>query len=187
MSLRLIAGEKGGLALVSPKGTATRPTLGRVRGSLFNILQDRLAGARVLDLFAGAGTLGLEALSRGAAHATFVESARPAIASLRANIEKTGWQERCRTVERDAFAWLKQSDGAGSFDLILLDPPYHGDLAGRTLAMLGERSAIWLAPGGTVAAQVGRRDAMAASYGGLVQSERREYSETSIAFYGLPE
>jgi 16S rRNA (guanine966-N2)-methyltransferase len=185
MSLRLIAGEKGGLALQAPKGQATRPTLGRVRESLFMILRDRLAGGRVLDLFAGCGALGLEALSRGAAEAVFVESARPALDALRANIERAGWTDRARVVARDAFGVLKRPAPPGDrpFDLILLDPPYHADLAARSLGQLGSRTDGWIAAGGWIVAQVGRRDALEPVYGALNRLEERSYAETLVAFY----
>lgn len=185
MSVRLIAGEKGGLHLVVPRGRDTRPTLGRVRESLFMILHERLAGARVLDLFAGAGLLGLEALSRGAVHATFVESARPALAALRENLGRTGWTARAELVTRDAFGWLRAARPTEPFDLILLDPPYHHDHADRTLRILGERATELIAPAALVVAQVGRRDPLEDAYTPLHIVDRRHYAETTIAFYSL--
>jgi 16S rRNA (guanine966-N2)-methyltransferase len=187
MSLRLIAGEKGGLALQSPKGLATRPTLGRVRESLFMILQNRLAGARVLDLFAGCGALGLEALSRGAASAVFVENDRSALGALRANLDRTGWGDRASIAARDVFTFLKPAAPPENrpFDLILLDPPYHADLAARALALLGAHATAWLARDAAIVAQVGRRDALAPLYDALQQGVSRSYGETRIAFYGI--
>jgi 16S rRNA (guanine(966)-N(2))-methyltransferase RsmD len=186
MKLRLIAGEKRGLGLVSPKGLATRPTLGRVRESLFMILRDELAAApRVLDLFAGAGTLGLEALSRGAARATFVENARPALEALRRNVERAGWQGRSTIVPREALAWLAgaaPADGA-PYDLVLMDPPYRQGLCERALELLAARRATWLAKDGLVVAQADRREALAERHGDLAQADRRVYSETVVAFY----
>src|SRR3954464_12918408 len=101
--MRIIAGRLGGRTLVAPHGRGTRPTSDRVREALFSILGD-LSGAEVLDLYAGTGALGLEAISRGAARATFVERARPALVALRANIDKLGVSSQCEvlttTVER---------------------------------------------------------------------------------------
>jgi 16S rRNA (guanine966-N2)-methyltransferase len=184
MTLRLIAGEKGGLHLNTPKGTATRPTLGRIRASLFMILRDRLAGARILDLFAGSGALGLEAVSRGAAKAVLVENARPALDALRSNIAKTGWEDKTEVISRDAFSYLKNSAREMKpFDLIMLDPPYHADLAERTLTLLALNLEAWLAPDGMIVAQAGRRDPLAMEYPPLALIREERYSETRIAFY----
>lgn len=185
MSLRIIAGEKRGAALLAPKGLATRPTLGRVRESLFMILMPILPGARVLDGFAGSGALGLEALSRGASHATFIEHDRPALDALTANIRKLGWDDRAQVTSRDALVCLKQSAPPGGlpFDLILLDPPYGLDLCARSLELLAEHTEAWLSPEGVVVAQVGRRDPVAEAYGPLRVFRSEAYSETRIAFY----
>src|SRR5579859_1944240 len=104
--MRVIAGELGGRRLRSPRGEATRPTSGRVREALFSMLGE-IDGARVLDLFAGSGALGIEALSRGAASATFVEHAPPALAALRANLAALGLGERSRVVDGDALRALR--------------------------------------------------------------------------------
>jgi len=128
--MRVIAGEFRGRRLTAPKGTSTRPTADRVREALFSRLAtlDALADARVLDAFAGAGTLGIEALSRGAAHATFVESDRAALAVLRANIEAIGIGPRATVLARDSFVAARLFGGAASpFSLLFLDPPYRID------------------------------------------------------------
>jgi len=184
MSLRIIAGERRGAALATPKGLQTRPTLGRVRGSLFMILMPELPGARVLDCFAGCGALGLEALSRGAAYAVFIEHSRPALEALRANIEKLRWAGRTRIVAREALAWLTQAAPAAEpFDLILLDPPYGRDLCHRAMQRLADRQALWLHPHGVVVAQHGRDDPLQDQYGSLHALRNEAYGETRIAFY----
>jgi len=185
MSLRIIAGERRGAALATPKGLGTRPTLGRVRESLFMILMAQLPGARVLDCFAGSGALGLEALSRGAAFAVFIEQARPALEALRANIEKLHWAERTRIVAGDALCWLKQAPAPADppFDLILLDPPYGRDLCHRAMERLAERQGAWLDPRGVVVAQHGRGDPLKEEYGSLRAFRSQAYSETQIAFF----
>lgn len=120
--MRVVAGEAKGRKLVTPPGTDTRPTSDRVREAIFNALGslDAVAGARVLDLFAGSGALGIEALSRGAARATFVDLDAAAIAAVRANLEATGLGgDRAEVIRADAHRY-----DDGPFDLALLDPPY---------------------------------------------------------------
>ena len=121
--LRIIGGKHRGRRLRFPAGVTIRPTPDRVRETLFNWLQPRIAGARVLDLFAGSGALGLEALSRGAAHVRFVEKDRraaSAIDTLISEWQETGAQVTCA----DALGWLAQSAGSAPFDIVFLDPPY---------------------------------------------------------------
>ena len=118
--MRIVAGRWGGRRLTTPKGLATRPTADRVREALFSILGDRVQDARVLDLFAGSGALGLEALSRGARSATFVESAPAALAALRANLAALGAD--AEVVRSDAPRWLRAaSDGAREIGAALLE------------------------------------------------------------------
>jgi 16S rRNA (guanine966-N2)-methyltransferase len=119
--MRVIAGAAKGRRLVVPAGGGTRSATDRVRETLFGILEPLLADAVVLDLFAGAGTLGIEALSRGAARATFVERAPPAIAALRKNIEATGFAARSSVVRADVLRYL---DGPVSADIAFCDPPF---------------------------------------------------------------
>ncbi|MCY3960741.1 MAG: RsmD family RNA methyltransferase [bacterium] len=127
MTLRIIAGEARGRRLSTPEGIEVRPTTSRVREAVFNSLHSQgcLEGANVLDLFAGSGALGLEAVSRGAASATFVESAPAALAALKANIDVTGFNDRCRVVPGDV---MRELAGLGhGFDVALCDPPYGFD------------------------------------------------------------
>jgi 16S rRNA (guanine966-N2)-methyltransferase len=119
--MRLIAGRAGGLPLLSPKHNA-RPTTGRAREAIFSKLTNRLPGAAVADLFAGSGALGLEALSRGAALAVFVDNHRGACDVIRRNIETTGFAAESTICQTDVMTWLRLA--AGPFDLIFADPPY---------------------------------------------------------------
>ncbi len=130
MRLRIIAGDRGGRFIEVPPGA--RPTPERVREAWFAALGERVRGARVVDLFAGSGALGIEALSRGAEHAHFVESARRAAGVIRENLEVLGLAERGTVVRRDVFAFLESAGEAG-FDLALADPPYAGDASERLL------------------------------------------------------
>src|SRR5919108_5919547 len=121
--MRVIAGTYGGRTLKTPPGAGTRPTSDRVREALFSILGDRTHGARVLDLFAGSGALGLEALSRGAEHVTFVDDNRAAIGAIKANLAALNADAQVR--QTDALRFLNAARiGGAQYDLIFLDPPY---------------------------------------------------------------
>lgn len=125
--MRVVAGTLRGRRIVAPEGRATRPTSDKVRGAVFNALTslDVVRDAVVVDLFAGSGALGIEALSRGARHCTFVEKARPAIAALRANIGTLDLKERAEIVPSDAVRFVARRPGP--YDLVLADPPYTFD------------------------------------------------------------
>ena len=122
MTLRIIAGKFKGRLLKTPKGPSTRPTQGMLREAVFNICQNQVEGAKVLDLFAGSGAMALEALSRGATHATLVESHRHALACIKENIALLGVEALTTVLPLDAKISLKRLKT--SFDLIYIDPPY---------------------------------------------------------------
>lgn len=135
--MRVVSGDLGGRKLVTPDGSDTRPTSDRVREAMFNSLfsLDAIEGARVLDAFAGSGALGIEALSRGALHATFVETGRDALAALRENLETLKLGAQGRVVPGDALAHLERTAAEGEvYDLVLLDPPYGFDQWDELLA-----------------------------------------------------
>src|SRR5258708_8112629 len=139
--MRVIAGEAKGRRLVVPEGSGTRAATDRVRETIFGILAPVLADATVLDLFAGAGTLGIEALSRGAAHATFVDQAPRAIAAIKKNLETTGLTDRATVVRSDVLAYLLDPADPVDADLVFCDPPFadvetHGTVLSR-LALPG--------------------------------------------------
>ena len=149
--MRIIAGTWRGRPLLAPPGRATRPTSDRAREGLFSMLQSRLGsfeGLEVADLFAGTGALGLEALSRGAAYCTFVESERAALDVLRRNVERLGAGERA-DVRAQAVEHVPPPHRP--CDLILIDAPYGADLAQLALDRLAESA--WLAPGGWVSVE----------------------------------
>ncbi|MDP9144799.1 MAG: 16S rRNA (guanine(966)-N(2))-methyltransferase RsmD [Actinomycetota bacterium] len=136
--MRIIAGLYGGRRLVAPKGTIARPTQDRVREAWFSILGQDVQGARVLDLFAGSGALGLEALSRGAASVTFVEKARTSLIALEQNIESLGVGGETEIVKGDAIRYFEGlADGA--FDLAFADPPYDLGAGSKLVARFRER------------------------------------------------
>jgi 16S rRNA (guanine966-N2)-methyltransferase len=154
--IRIVAGEFRGRRIAVPE-TGTRPLADRMRQSLFAVLEPRLLGARVIDLCAGSGAAGIEALSRGAAHATLVERAPRAAAVIRSNITQLGLDERATVVSADALRTLETLGARGElFDLIILDPPYDDDLLRAALLerLAGPDSVV--APRGLVVAP-GRR------------------------------
>ena len=158
--MRIIAGQWRGRAIIAPAGEETRPTANRVREALFSMLTSRLGsfdGLRVLDGFAGTGALGLEALSRGAARATFVEKDAEAVKALRRNIEKLG-------VAADVIAAPIETLGAAPApcDIILLDPPYGAGLANLALARLVERG--WVAPHAIISVETGAKEELASEF-----------------------
>ena len=174
--MRVIAGELGGRRLQAPRGAATRPTAGRVREALFSMLGP-LDGARVLDLFAGSGALGIEALSRGAGSATFVERAAPALAALRANVDALGLQQRARVLERDALAALR---GGGKYDLVFLDPPYA--MAAELRAALSRELPAALSPGARAVSESDRRTPLELE---LPLVRERRYGDTMIRIHEM--
>lgn len=172
---------------MAPKGPATRPTADRVRESLFSILGAPPDDLSVLDLFAGAGTLGLEALSRGADRAVFVESAKPAVTILRKNIASLDLADRCAVqIGRLPSALSKGHAGRGGFDWVFCDPPYDSDLATEVLSTLAGASllsASLLSDEAIVVVEHDRRIAPASEVGCLVRTDRRRYGDTEISFY----
>ena len=132
--MRIIAGQWGGRRIQAPKGKDVRPTTDRTREAWMSILGERIPGARVLDLFAGSGALGLECLSRGAREAVFVERARGALRALEANVKALEAGDRVRIVRGDAFSYVAGLE-AGAFDLALADPPYDRGYAARLLGL----------------------------------------------------
>jgi 16S rRNA (guanine966-N2)-methyltransferase len=180
--MKIIAGALKGRRLVTPRGATTRPTADQVRIALMDTLAPRLAGARMLDLFAGAGGVGLEALSRGAAHATFVERDPRAVAALRANVEALGVGALARVRRNDVLRELTALYRAGErFDVVFLDPPYDAELVDPTLQALGG-GGLLLAEALVVAQHFTKR-APATTMGALTVFRARRFGETTLTFY----
>jgi 16S rRNA (guanine966-N2)-methyltransferase len=181
-SVRIIAGALKGKRLATPKGDTTRPTADQVRIALMDTLTPRLPGARVLDLFAGAGGVGLEALSRGAAEVTFVERDARAVAALRENIATLGVSGVARVKRGDAVRELEALYRAGErFDIVFLDPPYDGGLVETTLESLGG-GGLLLGDGWVIAQHFTKR-APAERVGCLFAFRTRRFGETTLTFY----
>ena len=180
--MRIVGGRLKGRSLVSPSSRDIRPTADRLRESLFNILihayDDPIADARVLDLFAGTGALGIEAVSRGAAFALFVDNGAEARALLRNNVEALGLGGVTKVYRRDATN-LGAAHPMEPFSLVFLDPPYRMKLAEKALTSL--RDGGWLAPGALIVVEEAG-DAEFAAPQGFEQLERRTYDDTELVF-----
>ena len=176
--MRVIAGRYGGRRLQAPPGDATRPTSDRVREALFSVLGARVDGARVLDLFAGSGALGIEALSRGASEVTFVDTAVASIRAVRANLEALGATAEVRRADARRFLGAA-SAAARQYDLVFLDPPYR--LAGRLGDELTAALPAVLASGAVVVAESDRRAPLGL---GLPILDERRYGDTLIRIHG---
>jgi 16S rRNA (guanine966-N2)-methyltransferase len=180
--MRIVGGRFSGRTLVGPKSQAIRPTSDRLREALFNVLMhaygDPIAGARVLDLFAGTGALGLESLSRGAAFTLFVDHGAEARALLRQNVEALGLGGVSRIFRRDATR-LGAAHPLEPFSLVLVDPPYDQGLGER--ALLSARAGQWLAPEALIVVEEATAAAFAAPEH-FEELERRQYDDTELVF-----
>ncbi len=175
--MRVVAGTYGGRRLVAPPGSETRPTSDRVREALFSVLGASVQDARVLDLFAGSGALGIEALSRGARSAVFVDSSRKAIQAVKANLVALGIEADVRPVAARA-ALRTASSRAEAYDLVFLDPPYrHAAELGRELS---EGLTAVLAPGARVVSESDRRAPLQLD---LPLADERRYGDTVIRIH----
>jgi 16S rRNA (guanine966-N2)-methyltransferase len=182
--MRVIAGDARGRKLSAPRGLATRPTLARVRESMFSRLSVRLdfQDLRVLDLFAGTGSLGIEALSRGAAHVTFVDSARAAISALSRNLNALGFTAQARVLRSDVMRAIEALSAAGErFGLVLLDPPYRKGWGDAVLTRLMELDL--LSGGAWAATEVSRLEVAPASLIGLERVSLATLGDHQIALY----
>ena len=140
--MRVIAGTARSLPLKAVPGNGTRPTTDRIKETLFNIIADRIPGCRFLDLFAGSGAIGIEALSRGAAFSVFVESDRKAQQVIRANLEFTHLKEKARIIGAEAVRTVQSMDGEAPFDIIFMDPPYDNGLERKVMEALRATSLV---------------------------------------------
>ena len=191
--MRIIAGEFRSRKLEAPAGLATRPTSDRLRETLFNVLAPRIEGASFVDLYAGSGAVGIEALSRGAGSVVFVELAPAGRAALRGNLDRLGLTAGFRIQSGSVGAWLRKASGGGAtFDLVFLDPPYEAaDEYAATLGMLGGDAAGLLAEGALVIAEhrskAGREERLEERYGKLDRMRLLEQGDAALSFYKLME
>lgn len=180
--MRIVGGSFGGRVLRAPAGRATRPTSEKVREALFNILGS-VEGDHVLDLFAGSGALGIEALSRGAARATFVDAGRPALTAVRANLADLGLAARAEIVARDAVDAAARLVPEVPWRVVFVDPPYASELATRAVLAI---PTAHLAPGAVIVIEHDRRNAPPDALGSLLRTDQRRYGDTMISFFEVP-
>jgi 16S rRNA (guanine966-N2)-methyltransferase len=178
--MRVIAGEAKGRRLKMVRGSSTRPVGERVKEALFSILGELVVEARFLDLFAGTGSVGIEALSRGASFALFVEQQRQAVLTIRDNLAHTGLKDRAQVVRGDVFTFLRRDD-LEPFDVVYVAPPQYKELWAKTLRAL-DRTAL-LAPGGVVVVQIHPKEYQDLELETLRLTDRRKYGSTLLCFY----
>ncbi len=191
--MRVVTGAAKGRKLKGPKTPGTRPIIDRVKTALFDILSWRIEDARFLDLFAGTGGVGIEALSRGAAHATFIEMSLPIVKLIRENLQITELSEHAEVLHMDSFKFLQHyTQGARhstntpvrTYDMIYVAPPQYQEMAARALGMLDTSSL--LAEVGTVIVQIHPKErpgVAAVPLSRLVQTDERRYGSTLLMFY----
>lgn len=193
--MRVVTGEAKGRKLKGPKTIGTRPIIDRVKQALFNILAARVDDARFLDLFAGTGSVGIEALSRGAAHATFIEMNHKVLALVRENLQITGLADRATVLHADAFKFLQSTQSPSShntavgtrhekYDIIYVAPPQYQEMAARALAMLD--TSPLLTEDGLVIIQIHPKERpglAAVPLTHLALSDERRYGSTLLMFY----
>lgn len=182
---RIIAGKARGMRLQDVPGDITRPITDRVKEALFNILGADIPDSTWLDLFGGTGSVGIEALSRGAQHARFTDLNRPAIQTIRANLETTHLASRGQVIQADAFHYLNQQPDR-SFDYIFIAPPQYKGLWIKALQALDEQPG-WLAPGGWVIVQIDPVEYKTAVFKSFVEFEQRRYGSTLLIFFDAGE
>ena len=179
--MRVISGRLKGRRLIAPNGLATRPTADRIRESVFNILGGRIQAKHVLDLFAGTGALGIEALSRGAEQAVFIDRARAALDAIHGNIKNLGLENQTRVIQWDILKNLNcLSSSAVLFDLVFMDPPYADQAVPPTLEALVACGK--LAPGARIVIEHSARIPLDLPTGPLTISDQRRFGKTLVTF-----
>ena len=190
--MRIIAGEFGGRKLLPPVGEVTRPITDRAKQSLFDVISPIIEGARVYDLFAGTGSMGLECLSRGARFATFFEADRPALARLAQNVMAVKVSDRSRTIPGDLFRWFERTNtrpttaGEIGADLVFLDPPYRflTERADELLQLALHLTHAHLSPGATVIFRHDVKDRL--DLPNLERHDQRDYGDMAIELLRFP-
>jgi 16S rRNA (guanine966-N2)-methyltransferase len=183
MSPRIISGKAKGFRLRSVPGDATRPITDRTKEALFNIIGMDVAGSTFLDLFAGTGSVGIEALSRGASFVLFVDLNRAAVDTIQANLKHTGLISRAQALHMDAFTLLKSAP-TKQFDYIYIAPPQYKNLWSKALLEVDAHTA-WLTPDAWVIVQIDPREYQPVDLQHLEEFDQRRYGNTSLLFYRL--
>lgn len=175
--MRVITGSARGRKLSAPPGLDTRPTSEMVKEAVFSMIQFETEGARVLDLFAGSGQMGIEALSRGAKSCVFVDSSREAFQAVKGNLENTGFADSASVIRTDVFLWLQSA--RESFDIAFLDPPYGQKLAEKALPLI----AGLMSAGGVIICEAAAGEGLPDNAGEFAKYREYRYGRTVIAQY----
>jgi len=184
--MRIIGGRLGSRTLQAPPGLATRPTSDRLRETLFNVLAPRIEGASFLDLYAGSGAVGIEAISRGAARAVFVERAAPALKVLRANLARLGIEKGIELYAGAVSAFLRRGGADAGFDVVFIDPPYDADSEyAAALGLLGGPAVELLNAGAVIVAEHRRKQKLSESYRALRRTRLLEQGDAALSFYAV--
>ena len=178
--MRVIGGSAKGKNLLSVPGDTTRPILDRVKAPLFDILRPRLSGARMLDMFAGTGQVGIEALSQGAAHCIFLDLTKVATETIKRNLEITGLTAQAEVRQTDAFAYVRNT--SKQFDIIYIAPPQFESLWIQAMQTIAERPEI-LKPDGRIVVQIDPKEYESLTLSAFEEFERRKYGNTELIFY----
>ena len=180
--MRVIGGQSRGKRLIGPKSLNVRPTADRVKETLFNILPRELDGYAVLDLFAGTGSLSIEAISRGAQSAVLVDAAAKSVVMIRENLKRLGYDNRARVMAMPAARALRQlSKQERSFDLIFVDPPYERAWIDKVMVFIGGSNL--LKPSGWLVVEHSAREPIDECYGRLRCIDQRKFGDTRLSFY----
>lgn len=184
--MRIIAGKRRGQKLLSPATNETRPTLDRIKESMFNMIQGYILDATVVDVFAGTGSLGLEAASRGAKEVFLVDKSPITYPILKQNIERLKFQDFCHSLNTDAYAALNYlADKSKVFDIIFIDPPYLKDLIPNALKIIYEKN--MLNPSGIIVTKIDTVEDICEGYQNIKLTRTKVYGNTTVCFYKLEE
>ena len=175
--MRVVSGSAGGRKLIAPDGFDVRPTTDKVKESVFNIIQFEIEGRRMLDLFAGSGQMGIEALSRGAEHAVFVDNSRKSLDAVRQNVSAVGFADRATVISGDSLDYLRRC--GQKFGIVFLDPPYNNGLIPRVFELLPDL----LERGAVVICETKSDEALPDGFGGFAAVKTYKYSSIKITLY----
>lgn len=183
--MRVIGGKAKGRKLKRVPGDSTRPIMDRVKENLFNILGGAVSGSRWLDLFAGTGQVGIEALSRGASEVVFIDSVYAAVRTIQDNLQHTQLAPNARVLKMDAFRYLESPAGA-PFDLIYVAPPQYKEIWKKVLFIIDQHPARYVNPEGLVVVQIDPVEYEEVELSTLVPFDQRRYGSTLLCFYEFP-
>lgn len=184
--MRIIAGKARGRKLLAPEGLATRPTLDRVKESMFNIIQNKVRGSIALDLFAGTGSLGLEAASRGAKECHLIDMGEDTYNKLKQNITNLKFEDLCKSYKGDAYKLLQEfSSKKITFDLIFIDPPYAKEMIPPSLEKIKKLNL--LQKDGLIVTKIDSEEEAFEGYEDITLVDKRKYGNTTVCFYQYEE